>query len=209
MLNPKTALSSRSSFLFLLLVLFATGPAFATTFDFTGSARTNDLDLDTGGLGHRITLREGDLTLRVRAFDEHGDRGEIHRNRDGLGVSSNPAGGAVGSPESLRFSFSGPAVSVSGLIFERGADNGRLELYVDGRYAQTIRWATGGGTVAAHDFGDVTGSVFELRGDRRSFRVSSVTAVPSVVSAIPEPSAAFLFGAGALVVSNATRRRSA
>ena len=107
------------------------------------------------------------------------------------------------TPEALRFAFSGPAVSLSGLIFERGAENGRFDLFIDGQFAETIRWTTGGGTMVEHQLGDLSGSVFELRGDRRSFRVASLTAV----SAIPEPSAAFLFGAGALVVSRATRRR--
>ena len=202
MLNPTPARMSRLSF-FVLLAVLVTGQALATTFDFTGSSSTNALGLDTGTLGHRLTLTEGDLTLRVRAFDERGDRGQIHRGGNGLGVSSNPSGGAVGSPESLRFRFSGPAVSVSGLIFERGADNGRLDLFVDGQFAQTIRWTTGGGTMVEHALGDLAGNVFELRGDRRSFRVSRLSAV----SAIPEPSAAFLFGAGAFVASRATRRR--
>lgn len=204
MLNSTPARLGRFLSLLLLLALSA-GAAQAATFDFTGSARTNEHGLETGDLGHRLRLSDEGITLQVRAFDAPGDRGSIHRTRNGLGVASNPNRGAVGSLESLVFSFSGPAVSVSGLIFERGATNGRLDLYVDGAFEETIRWTTGGGTVVAHDLGDLSGSRFELRGDVRSFRVSRLTAsVP-----IPEPSAAMLFAAGALAVGRATRRRTA
>ena len=201
MMNWTSARIGRLSSLILLAVL-VTGQALAMTFDFTGSSSENDLGLATGNLGDSLTLAEGNLT--VRAFDDLGERGEIHRGSNGLGVYGDPNNNAVGEPESLRFRFSGSAVSVSSLIFERGADNGRLDLFVDGEFAETIQWMTGGGTLVEHALGDAPGNVFELRGDRRSFRVSQLTAA---VSAIPEPSAAFLFGAGALVVSRAARRR--
>ena len=98
MLNPTPARLSRLLFL-VALALLVSGQALATTFDFTGSAGSNALGLDTGSLGHRLTLTEGDLTLRVRAFDDRGDRGQIHRGTNGLGVASNPARGNIATPE--------------------------------------------------------------------------------------------------------------
>lgn len=203
MMNRTSARIGRVSSL-ILLALLVSGQALAMTFDFTGSSSENALGLATGNLGESLTLTAGDLTVSVRAFDDRGEPGEIHRGSNGLGVYGDPNNNAVGEPESLRFRFSGSEVSVSSLIFERGADNGRLDLFIDGQFAETIQWMTGGGTMVEHALGDAPGKVFELLGDRRSFRVSRLTAA---ASAIPEPSAGLLFGAGALVVSRATRRR--
>ena len=198
--------SPRISFLGgLTLILFLTygSVAHATLFDFSGGSEANAHGLDTGDLGASLDVAQSGITLTVEAFGEPGVSGQIHRNSNGLGVADAPNGNAVGGGESLRFSFSGPAVSVQGLIFERGNENGRLDLYIDDTFHETIHWETGGGTLVAHNLGSITGSQIELRGDRRSFRVNSL----SVTSAVPEPSSALLFGLGTLVATRFRRLR--
>ena len=207
MVNVMTKLmrtGSLAMLTFSLVFVGMAGVAGATTFDFTGGRRANPHGLDVGHLGRSFTLTENGIELRVRGFDGPGDRGRVHRNRRGLGIQTRPASNAVGRNESLRFIFSGEPVSIEALILERGNLNGRLDLYVDGDFERTIHWMSGGRTMVSHDLSSIRGRRFEFVGERRSFRIGGLT----LTSAIPEPSAALLFGLGGFVAaSRALRRR--
>ena len=192
-----------------VLVSFA-GVAQALTLDFTGESGENLLGLGTGVLGHSIDISVGPLDVEITGWDAQDDPGRIHRNRNGLGVYSNPGGNGISAPESIQFAFSGSVVAIEALILERGSDEGSLDFYVDGEFQETIDWETGRRTMMLHDLGEIAGRTFELRGDSRSFRVSQLTVAVGSVSAMPEPSAALLFAVGLLVAaSTSDRRRSA
>ncbi|GEM_PF-6226683 len=189
--------------LFAAASVLAVGAAHATTFDFTGGFRANAHGLVLANLGQTTTVTHEGISVHIEAFDETRLDGRIHRSSNGLGVRSDPSANAVGQKESLVFEFSGSPVTIQGLIFERGDVRGQLELFIDDVYHDTIHWTTGGGTLVDHDLGTIAGSRFELRGDRRSFRVGQL----AVSSAVPEPSAALLFVAGTIVATRRTRRR--
>lgn len=200
---PHSALTPYAGALIAGLALAA--PAAAATFT---------LGDGTDSLG-TIPLTASGITMTVTALKDGLSSGsiDIHRNTNGWGVRTNPAGNALGASatqvEAFALVFSEPVLLQSFSLFERGTGSGEMVLAqtLAGPALATLTDADGGGAtlndVSASGF---VGTSFFLLGStlNNGARLTQVVVAPAPV---PLPAGILLLAsaAGAL----ALRRRRA
>ena len=178
--------------------LLAGAASAATVINLTGS-RAN--------LGASETYSVDDLTLEVTSFG-----GNIHRNGNGLGVSSNPDRNRLGSNrntnESLTFSFSQSVTLLGGIVFEHRNGFEMFEILDgDGNILAVQRIMGDGGSTA------VTLDPLNLEGDTFTFRHLSGSGIrinQLTVTAVPLPAALpmALVAFGGLMLVGRRRRKA-
>ncbi|MEO0764907.1 MAG: VPLPA-CTERM sorting domain-containing protein [Pseudomonadota bacterium] len=190
-------LTKLTSAALLGLGVMASAASAATIFDFTGS-RTN--------LGLTQSYTVDGITVDVTTVG-----GDIHRNRNGLGVTTNPDRNRIGSNgsvnESLTFTFSQKVNLLSSVVFEHRDSFEMFEILDGDSNVLAIQRIMGAGGSSA-----VTLPGLNFEGDTFTFRHLSGSGIRidqlTVLAAVPLPASMplALLAVGGLVVLGRRRK---